>query len=136
MFGGAVGDRYVGVRQPNIRYIALSSMARLAMLGNGLEASIKKHQKTILFSLKDADVSIRQRALDLLFLMTDQENCLDIVHELLLFLVIANEGIKEEMVLKIAILAERFAPDYKWCAFFCICCARALLCSTSFFQKC
>eukprot|EP00750_Incisomonas_marina_P000502 INCI1040.1.p1 GENE.INCI1040.1~~INCI1040.1.p1 ORF type:complete len:829 (+),score=156.70 INCI1040.1:240-2726(+) len=106
--------QYVGVRQPNIRYIALSSMARLAMLGNGLEASIKKHQKTILFSLKDADVSIRQRALDLLFLMTDQENCLDIVHELLLFLVIANEGIKEEMVLKIAILAERFAPDYKW----------------------
>jgi len=105
--------QYVGVRQPNIRYIALSSMARLAMVG-GLEGSIKKHQKTILFSLKDADVSIRQRALDLLFLMCDESNCLDIVHELLLFLVIANEGIKEEMVLKIAILAERFAPDYKW----------------------
>ena len=83
------------------------------MLG-GLSESIKRHQKTILFSLKDADVSIRQRALDLLFLMCDEDNCLEIVHELLLFLVIANEGIKEEMVLKIAILAERFAPDYKW----------------------
>ena len=56
------------------------------MLG-GLSDSIKRHQKTILFSLKDADVSIRQRALDLLFLMCDESNCLEIVRELLTFLV-------------------------------------------------
>ena len=60
-------------------------MARLAMLED-TSALVKKYQSSILFSLKDADVSIRKRALDLMFLMCDQSNCLDVVKELLNFL--------------------------------------------------
>ena len=60
-------------------------MARLAMLED-TSALVKKYQSSILFSLKDPDVSIRKRALDLMFLMCDQSNCLDVVKELLDFL--------------------------------------------------
>lgn len=105
--------KFIGVRQPNIRCIGLGTMARLAMLEDTSDL-IKKHQPSILVSLKDADVSIRKHALDLLFLMCDLSNCLEIVQELLSFLEAAGPEIKEEMVLKIAILAERYAPSPEW----------------------
>lgn len=38
-----------------------------------------------------------------------------VVRELLSYLAIADWAIKDEMVLKLAILAERFAPDMRWC---------------------
>ena len=64
--------------------------------------------------LQDADVSVRKRALHLLFVMTDQSNAAAIVDELLLALPSSDSAIKEEMVVKIAILAETFASDLKW----------------------
>ena len=67
-----------------------------------------------MFSLKDADISIRRRALDLLFAMCDSSIAESVVKELLAYLAIADFAIKDEMVLKLAILAERFAPDLRW----------------------
>jgi AP-2 complex subunit alpha len=111
----AVGllGRFISVREPNIRYLGLDTMSRLAKIESTTEL-IKRHQSTILYSLKDADISIRKRALDLLFSMCDETNSSEIVRELLDYLLVAEFGIKEEMVLKIAILAERYAPDYQW----------------------
>jgi AP-2 complex subunit alpha len=40
------------------------------------------HQEIVLDSLKDADISIRKRALDLLYVMTDSTNADIIVTEL------------------------------------------------------
>ena len=110
----AVGllGRFISVREPNIRYLGLDTMSRLARIESTTEL-IKRHQSTILYSLKDADISIRKRALDLLFSMCDETNSAEIVRELLDYLTVADHGIKEEMVLKIAILAERYAPDYQ-----------------------
>ena len=71
------------------RTLGLSTMARLAMLED-TSTLVKKYQSSILFSLKDPDVSIRKRALDLMFLMCDQSNCLDVVKELLDFLEVFN----------------------------------------------
>jgi len=105
--------RFIAVKEPNIRYLGLESMTRLAAV-SGTTDQIKKHQSTVMYSLKDADVSIRKRALDLLFVMCDADNAEEVVGELLAFLVVANVSLKEEMILKIAILAERFAPNFKW----------------------
>jgi AP-2 complex subunit alpha len=64
---------------------------------------------TILVSLKDPDISIRRRALDLLFALCDQQSAGEVVNELLDYLQENDYELKEEMVLKIAILAEKFA---------------------------
>jgi len=104
--------RFISVREPNIRYIGLQTMARLAQL-EGNEA-IKKHEQTVLVSLKDADISVRRRALDLLFVMCDTDNSVGIVEELVDYLAAADVAIKEEMVLKIAIVAEKYAVDLTW----------------------
>ena len=58
-------------------------------------------------ALKDADVSIRRRAMDLLFTMCSEGNVRDVVQELLNYLEVADFSMREELVLKTAILAER-----------------------------
>jgi AP-2 complex subunit alpha len=105
--------KFISVREPNIRYLGLLTMAKLAQL-EGTADSIKKHQATVLVSLKDADISVRRRALDLLFVMCDTDNAERIVDELVAHLVMADAAIREEMVLKIAILAEKYATDLRW----------------------
>ncbi|KAL3919034.1 MAG: hypothetical protein SGILL_003958 [Bacillariaceae sp.] len=105
--------KFISVREPNIRYLGLLTMAKLAQL-EGTAESIKKHQATVLVSLKDADISVRRRALDLLFVMCDTDNAERIVDELVAHLVLADAAIREEMVLKIAILAEKYATDLRW----------------------
>jgi AP-2 complex subunit alpha len=105
--------KFISVREPNIRYLGLMTMAKLAQLEGSAEG-IKKHQATVLVSLKDSDISVRRRALDLLFVMCDTDNAERIVDELVAHLVMADAAIREEMVLKIAILAEKYATDLRW----------------------
>ncbi|RLO02214.1 hypothetical protein DYB28_015048, partial [Aphanomyces astaci] len=105
--------RFISVSEPNIRYIGLDSMNRLVRLEGATEA-IRQHKATVIFSLKDADNSVRRRALDLLFAMCDPSNAVEIVGELVTYLAVADATIREEIVLKAAILAERYAKDLRW----------------------
>ena len=59
-------------------------------------------------------MSVRQRAVDLLYAMCDRSNAERIVQEMLGYLEAADYSIREEMVLKTAILAEKYATDYNW----------------------
>lgn len=109
----ALLGRFIEVRDANIRYLGLDAMNRLAKLEG--PASVQGHQAAVLMSLGDTDVSVRRRALDLLFLMSDASNAVDVVGELVSHLALADSSMKEELVVKIAILAEKFAAgDFKW----------------------
>mmetsp|Transcript_14461 Transcript_14461/g.49746 ORF Transcript_14461/g.49746 Transcript_14461/m.49746 type:complete len:982 (-) Transcript_14461:286-3231(-) len=105
--------KFVNAREPNIRYLGLENMARHALVPELMERT-KAHQEQILISLKDPDISIRRRALDLLYGMCDTTNAQKIVQELLSFLTTADFAIREELALRIAILAERFATSKQW----------------------
>ncbi|RPD62929.1 Adaptor protein complex AP-2 alpha subunit [Lentinus tigrinus ALCF2SS1-7] len=105
--------RFISSKETNVRYLGLDTMAHLAARTDNLEA-IKKHQGTIILSLRDKDISVRRRALDLLYSMCDTDNSELIVGELLRYLKVADYGLREEMVLKIAILTEKYANTYKW----------------------
>uniref|UniRef100_A0A1I7WXU1 Adaptin_N domain-containing protein n=1 Tax=Heterorhabditis bacteriophora TaxID=37862 RepID=A0A1I7WXU1_HETBA len=105
---------FLSHRETNLRYLALESMCLLATSEFSHEA-VKKHQETIINSLKtERDVSVRQRAVDLLYAMCDRLNANEIVAEMLAYLETADYSIREEMVLKVAILAEKYATDYTW----------------------
>ncbi len=142
--------RVVALQEPNVKYLALETLARLALVPDILEA-IRHHQATVVASLKvrhslhsgaprpssagaedasllfpslssppspavqDADVSIRKRSMDLLFTMCDASCAEELVKEMLGYLVVADFSIREELVLKVAILAEKFAPTVQWC---------------------
>ncbi|EFJ34224.1 hypothetical protein SELMODRAFT_230624 [Selaginella moellendorffii] len=105
--------KFIAVREPNIRYLGLENMTRMLMVSD-VQESIKRHQVQIITSLRDPDISIRRRSLDLLYGMCDVTNAKDIVEELLQYLTTADFAIREELALKAAILAEKFAPDLSW----------------------
>jgi AP-2 complex subunit alpha len=105
---------YLTNKETNMRYLALESMGKLATSMTTRDA-VRKHQDTVLKALQsERDVSVRMRAIDLLYAMCDHTNAKTIVEELMSYLQKADYGIRETLVLKIAILAEKFALDYAW----------------------
>lgn len=75
---------------------------------------IEEHLKTILSALNEKDVSIRRRALDILYIMCTQATASKIVEKLLSYTEEHDVQIKEELTLRIAILAEKFADNLVW----------------------
>lgn len=105
--------RFITSRETNVRYLGLEAMTHLAARAENLDP-IKQHQDVILGSLKDRDISVRRKGLDLLYSMCDSTNSGPIVAELLHYLQNADFAIREEMALKIAILTEKYATDIQW----------------------
>jgi AP-2 complex subunit alpha len=105
--------RFIQSRETNVRYLGLEAMTHLAARAETLDP-IKQHQDIIVGSLKDRDISVRRKGLDLLYSMCDSTNAQVIVGELLHYLQNADFAIREEMVLKIAILTEKYATDVQW----------------------
>jgi AP-2 complex subunit alpha len=105
--------RFIQSRETNVRYLGLEAMTHLAARAETLDP-IKQHQEIIIGSLKDRDISVRRKGLDLLYSMCDATNAQPIVGELLKYLQNADFAIREEMVLKIAILTEKYATDVQW----------------------
>jgi hypothetical protein len=118
----------------NFRYLGLEAMKRIALLSsaeldandksNGLTStqglSLEQYQEKVIIALQDPDISIRRRALDLLYGMCNRKTSKVIVLELLGYLqslnvnISADFAIREELVLKIALLVEKYAPSHKW----------------------
>ena len=85
----------------NFRYLGLESMCRLALRHN-----LADHLKKILSNLDHPDVSIRKRALDLLYLICNSNNVSEIMSQLLGYLQKkVDPHLHDDLVLKIAILA-------------------------------
>lgn len=105
--------KFIQSRETNIRYLGLDALTHFAARAETLEP-IKRHQGVIIGSLRDKDVSVRRKGLDLLYSMCDVTNAQPIVNELLKYLQTADFSLREEMVLKIAILTEKYATDAKW----------------------
>lgn len=105
--------KYIQSRETNVRYLGLEAMTHFAARAETLDP-IKKHQNIILGSLRDRDISVRRKGLDLIYSMCDTTNAGPIVNELLRYLQTADYAIREEMVLKVAILTEKYATDAQW----------------------
>ncbi len=100
-------------RQPNIRYLGLESMSRL-VASRDVQQLVREHQQTVIDALKDSDVSIRKRALDLLYGMCDAQTAQQIVRQLLDYLSKAEYEVRSELATKTAILAERYSSNKGW----------------------
>lgn len=104
--------RFIAVKDANIRYLGLDAMTRLAKTDGAY--TCQEHLSTVMESLRDTDSSVRKRALNLIYVLTDEGNAQDIVGDLVTNLNFADSTLKEDMVVKIAILAEKYTTDYQW----------------------
>ncbi|KAL4400783.1 clathrin-dependent endocytosis protein [Malassezia pachydermatis] len=100
-------------KETNVRYLALETMTQLAQCLSSLEP-IQMYRDVIFLLLRDKDISVRRRALDLLYAMCDDTNVQYIVGQLLRYLSVADVSLRQDMSLKISLLAELYASDSTW----------------------
>ena len=103
--------RFLLNRDNNIRYVALNSLSKVVTEDM---SAVQRHRGTIVDCLKDADISIRQRALELIYQLVNDSNVVMLVSELLNYLVVAQADQKASLVSKLMQIVEKFSPTNKW----------------------
>lgn len=110
-------------RETNTRYLALNSLIKIISGGsfiNGksdimnMQNAMKRHSPEILELLKDKDVSVRQKSLELLFLICDDQNLEPVMNEVLVYLGNSDYLIRNSVSLRIYLLTEKFAKNLTW----------------------
>ena len=76
--------------------------------------AVQRHRNIILDCLRDGDISIRRRALELSYALINEQNVRILIRELLAFLEVADDEFKLGMTTQICLAAERFAPNKRW----------------------
>ncbi|XP_055298427.1 AP-1 complex subunit gamma-1 isoform X3 [Sitodiplosis mosellana] len=95
----------------NIRYVALNTLLRTVHADT---SAVQRHRTTILECLKDPDVSIRRRAMELSFALINAQNVRSMIKELLIFLDKSDSEFKAQCSSGLILAAERFAPTTRW----------------------
>ncbi|XP_045515049.1 AP-1 complex subunit gamma-1 isoform X5 [Pieris brassicae] len=103
--------RFLLNNDKNIRYVALNTLLRTVHVDT---SAVQRHRTTILECLKDPDVSIRRRAMELSFALINSQNIRVMMKELLLFLERSDAEFKAHCSSAMVLAAERYAPSSKW----------------------
>ncbi|XP_048507827.1 AP-1 complex subunit gamma-1 isoform X10 [Athalia rosae] len=103
--------RFLLNNDKNIRYVALNTLLKTVYVDT---SAVQRHRSTILECLKDPDVSIRRRAMELSFALVNTNNIRTMMKELLLFLERADPEFKAQCSSNIVLSAEKFAPNQRW----------------------
>lgn len=111
VLGVNILGKFLSNKDNNIRYVALNTLNKVVAIEPN---AVQRHRNTILECLRDPDISIRRRALDLSFMLINEGNVRVLVRELVAFLEVADNEFKPSMTTQIGIAADRFAPNKRW----------------------
>ena len=105
--------------ETNTRYLSLDALIKLTARSNSnylssLKDNFDKALNIIMKLLRDKDISVRRKALDLLYTICNFENYNIIISKLLDYFPNADFLLKSELAIKIAVMAEKFATDSTW----------------------
>lgn len=103
--------RFLLNNDKNIRYVALNTLLKTVHIDT---SAVQRHRTTILECLKDPDVSIRRRAMELSFALVNTQNIRTMMKELVVFLEKADPEFKAHCSSNIVLSAERYSPNKKW----------------------
>lgn len=99
------------VRCLSCRYVALNTLNKVVGIDTN---AVQRHRSIILDCLRDGDISIRRRALELSYALVNESNVRVLTRELLAFLEVADNEFKLGLTTQICLAAERFAPNKRW----------------------
>lgn len=111
VLGVNILGKFLANKDNNIRYVALNTLIKVVAIEPN---AVQRHRNTILECLRDPDISIRRRALDLSFTLIREDNVRILIRELLAFLEVADTEFKPVMTTQIGIAADRYAPNKRW----------------------
>ncbi|KAK8035307.1 hypothetical protein PG993_010302 [Apiospora rasikravindrae] len=111
VLGVNILGKFLSNRDNNIRYVALNTLIKVVAIEPN---AVQRHRSTILDCLRDPDISIRRRALELSFTLVNESNVRILIRELLAFLEVADNEFKPTMTTQIGLAADRYAPNKRW----------------------
>lgn len=111
VLGVNILGKFLANKDNNIRYVALNTLIKVVAVEPN---AVQRHRNTILECLRDPDISIRRRALDLSFTLINASNISLLIRELLAFLEVADNEFKGTMTSQIGVAADRYAPNKRW----------------------
>ncbi|KAI4154518.1 MAG: hypothetical protein LQ340_001633 [Diploschistes diacapsis] len=111
VLGVNILGKFLANKDNNIRYVALNTLVKVVAVEPN---AVQRHRNTILDCLRDPDISIRRRALDLSFTLINAQNVSLLIRELLAFLEVADNEFKPAMTSQIGLAADRYAPSKRW----------------------
>ena len=103
--------KFLAHRDNNIRYVALNTLCSVVNIDT---EAVQRHRNTVVDCLKDNDISIRRRALELVYSLVNAQNVRVLVRELVNFLQIADIEFRPDLTAKLCIVAEKYAPTPRW----------------------
>ncbi|XP_068649729.1 AP-1 complex subunit gamma-2-like [Aristolochia californica] len=103
--------RFLSNRDNNIRYVALNMLMRAVSVDT---QAVQRHRTTILECVKDSDASIRKRALELVFVLVNENNVKPLTKELIEYLEVSDPEFKADLTDKICSIVEKFSLDKLW----------------------
>ena len=110
--GGSLLGQFLNNKDNNYKYLALNTLNDIAKIDID---TVQKHKNVILEFLKDPDIAIKRRSLDLTYLIVNSENIRQIVTETLDFInSTSNVEFKLELTSKIFYSLEKYSPSLKW----------------------
>lgn len=106
--------KFLSGKDNNTKYVALNTLLKVVPQE---PVAVQRHRKFISRCLRDPDISIKRRALELSFAILDDANIVELVNELMLFLQTASEDDKNLIVYTVENLVRVFdghSVDEKW----------------------
>ncbi|KAJ7556154.1 hypothetical protein O6H91_05G071600 [Diphasiastrum complanatum] len=103
--------RFLGNRDNNIRYVALNTLIKVVAVDT---QAVQRHRTTIVECVKDSDISIRRRALELVCALVNESNVKTLTKELLEYLKVSDPEFKPDLTTKICYLVQKFFPNKRW----------------------
>ncbi len=103
--------RFLLNNDKNIRYVALNTL--LKVVQSDMNA-VQRHRSTIVDCLKDPDISIKRRAVELCFALINSNNVRSMIKELIFFLDKADPEFKSYTSSNIISACERHSPNKRW----------------------
>ncbi|KRY21886.1 AP-1 complex subunit gamma-1 [Trichinella patagoniensis] len=95
----------------NIRYVSLNTLAKTV---NVDITAVQRHRTTIVDCLKDPDITIKKRAVELCFALINATNIRSMTKEILIFMETAEPEFKAMCSSNMYIATERFSPNRRW----------------------
>uniref|UniRef100_A0A669EN97 AP-1 complex subunit gamma n=1 Tax=Oreochromis niloticus TaxID=8128 RepID=A0A669EN97_ORENI len=100
--------RFLLNNDKNIRYVALTSLLKTVQTDHN---AVQRHRSTIVDCLKDLDVSIKRRAMELSFALVNGNNIRGMMKELLYFLDSCDPEFKADCASGVFLAAENYVRD-------------------------
>ncbi|CAD8201080.1 unnamed protein product [Paramecium octaurelia] len=105
-------SRFLKSEDNNLKYFGINALTQIVSIS---QKYVLEHQMTIVDCLESNDDTLKKETLELLFKMTNEQNCEVIIQKLIHFLKTSSDtNFKKDLFVKISLLNEKHAPTQEW----------------------